>query len=65
MRFSRRKTGIRARSRLSVRALMVLVLVCGGWLGWVVHRARVQKDAVAAIERAGGGISRPSGILAD
>ncbi len=34
------------RIRLSVRALMVLVLVLGLWLGWVVHRARVQRDAV-------------------
>ncbi len=38
--------------RLSVRALMILVLIFGGWLGWVVHRARVQRDAVAAIEKA-------------
>ncbi len=42
---------------LSVRALMVLVLILGGGLGWVVHRARVQRDAVAAIERAGGSVS--------
>lgn len=40
--------------RLSVRALMVLVLLIGGGAGWVVHRARVQKEAVAAIEQAGG-----------
>ncbi len=42
------------RGRLSVRALMILVLAIGGALGWFVHRARVQRDAVAAIERAGG-----------
>jgi internalin A len=42
--------------RLSVRALMALVLLAGGGLGWVVHRAHVQRDAVAAIERAGGGV---------
>jgi Leucine-rich repeat (LRR) protein len=33
---------------------MVLVLALGCWLGWAVHRARVQRDAVAAVERAGG-----------
>jgi hypothetical protein len=31
-----------------------LVLILGGWLGWTVHRARVQRAAVAVIERAGG-----------
>lgn len=40
--------------RLSVRSLLVLVLVLGGWLGLMVHHARVQREAVAAIERAGG-----------
>jgi hypothetical protein len=33
---------------------MVLVLVLGGWLGWAVHRARVQREVVAAIRQAGG-----------
>src|SRR5215213_10651885 len=42
--------------RLSVRVLMVLVLILGCGLGWVVHRAHIQRDAVAAIERAGGGV---------
>ena len=42
------------RVRMSVRALMVAVLVIGGGMGWAVYRARVQRDAVAAIERAGG-----------
>ena len=41
---------------MSVRVLMVLVLVFGGGFGWVVHRARVQREAVAAIERAGGAV---------
>lgn len=40
--------------RWSVRALMVAVLVAAVGLGWVVHRARVQRDAVAAIEKGGG-----------
>lgn len=40
--------------RLSVRGLIVLVLVIGGSLGWIVHSARVQREAVAAIMEAGG-----------
>jgi internalin A len=36
---------------------MALVLVFGGGLGWVIHRARVQRDAVAAIKRTGGEIA--------
>jgi internalin A len=44
----------RRRLRISVRGLMALVLLVGGGLGWVTHRAHVQRDAVAAIRRAGG-----------
>jgi len=33
---------------------MLLVLILGSGFGWSVHRARVQRDAVAAIEGAGG-----------
>ena len=40
--------------RISLRRLLVLVLAIGGGLGWTVHRANVQRNAVAAIERAGG-----------
>ena len=40
--------------RFSVRGLIVLVLVIGGWLGWIVRSARIQRDAVAAIQNAGG-----------
>src|SRR5262245_4332332 len=47
----------RRRLRLSVRALMVVVLITGGVLGWVIHRARVQREAVAAIRQAGGSVS--------
>jgi hypothetical protein len=39
---------------MSLRALMLLIVVVAGWLGWICHRARVQREAVAAIERAGG-----------
>jgi internalin A len=34
---------------LSVRALMVFVLLLALGLGWIVHRAKVQREAVAAI----------------
>jgi hypothetical protein len=42
--------------RLSVRGLMVLTLVIGGWLGWIVRSTRVQREAVAAINGAGGSV---------
>jgi hypothetical protein len=42
--------------RFSVRALIVLVLVIGAWLGWIVRSARIQREAVAAIRRAGGAV---------
>jgi internalin A len=42
--------------RLSGRALMALILLVGGGLGWVAHRAHIRRDAVAAIGRAGGGV---------
>ncbi len=38
----------------SLRALLVLVLVVGGTLGWIVREARVQRDAVATVQRLGG-----------
>ena len=34
--------------RFSVRGLIVLVLVIGGWFGWVVRSARIQREAVAS-----------------
>ncbi len=40
--------------RLSVRAMMLLVVVLALGLGWIVHRARVQRLAVEAIEKTGG-----------
>src|SRR6516225_6253851 len=42
------------RFRLSVRAMVTLIVVLGCSLGWVVHRARVQRDAVYALMREGG-----------
>jgi hypothetical protein len=40
--------------RLSVRGLIVLVLALGASVGWLVRGARIQREAVAAITRAGG-----------
>ena len=44
----------RHRLRLNVRGLLILVLVVGGWLGWVARSARTQREAVAAIQLQGG-----------
>ena len=35
---------------------MILVVILGGWLGWMVRRAEVQRNAVAAIVRGGGSV---------
>ena len=38
--------------RFSVRGMIVVVLVIGGWLGWIVRTApTIQREAVAAIEK--------------
>ncbi len=42
--------------RVSMRGLIVLVLVVGSGLGWLVRSARIQRDAVAAITKAGGSV---------
>jgi hypothetical protein len=39
------------RFRLSVRAMVTLIVVLGCSFGWVVHRARVQRDAVNTLLR--------------
>ena len=44
----------RHRFHISLRAMMLLVLVFGSWLGWFVRSVRVQQNAVAAIKKAGG-----------
>ncbi len=43
--------------RFSVRGLIVVVLVIGGWVGWIVRSAQIQREAVAAIANAGGIVS--------
>jgi hypothetical protein len=40
--------------RLSVQRLMILVLLTGGWLGWLARSARIQSEAVRTIEKVGG-----------
>jgi len=35
---------------------MLVVLILGAWLGWFVRNARIQHDAVAAIQQAGGSV---------
>jgi hypothetical protein len=43
-------------ARFSIRGLIVLVLLIGAAAGWLVRSAHVQRDAVAAIRRAGGNV---------
>jgi Leucine-rich repeat (LRR) protein len=43
--------------RFSVRGMIVVVLLIGGWLGWIVRSAQIQREAVAAIKNAGGNVS--------
>ena len=45
---------LRRRLRLNMRTAMILVAVLGTVLGWLAHGANTQRDAVAAIRRAGG-----------
>lgn len=40
---------LRKRFRLSLGAMMIIILGIGCGFGWVAHRAHVQRDAVAAI----------------
>ena len=47
----------RRRFTLSLRALMVLVLVVGGLMGWKARRASIQRRAVEAITATGGSVS--------
>jgi len=43
--------------RLSLRGMIVVVLIVGGWLGWFIRGVRIERDAVAAIERSGGSVN--------
>ncbi len=42
--------------RVRMRSMIVLVLLVGGGLGWTVRSARIQRDAIAAIEKADGNV---------
>ena len=42
--------------RFSMRTMIVLVLVCGGGMGWLVRSARIQHAAVAAVTSVGGNV---------
>jgi hypothetical protein len=46
----------RQRLHVTVRTMMTLVLIVGAGLGWIVHRAQVQRQAVAVIREAGGSV---------
>jgi internalin A len=50
------RLGWRRFLRFSVRGLVVVVLVIGAGLGWFVRGARIQREAVAAITKAGGSV---------
>ena len=45
---------LRHRLKISLRAMMLVILVLGLWLGWRVNKAREQREAVAAVQRYGG-----------
>lgn len=40
--------------RPNLRSLLILIALIGGWLGWFVSGARVQREAAAVVKRAGG-----------
>ena len=40
--------------RFSVRGMIVVVLLIGVWMGWLVRNTRIQREAIAAIRKAGG-----------
>lgn len=44
------------RVRISLRTSLCVVLLLGGGLGWMLHRVKIEHQAVAAIERAGGSV---------
>jgi hypothetical protein len=43
--------------RFSVRGLILIVVALGAGWGWIVRQAHIQRDAVAAIRKAGGAVS--------
>jgi hypothetical protein len=49
-------SGWRRCLRFNVRGLLILVLLIGGWLGWLARTSRTQREVVAAILKAHGAI---------
>ena len=45
---------LRHQLKISLRAMMLVILVFGLWLGWRVNKAREQREAVAAVQKYGG-----------
>ena len=39
---------------ISLRGLLLLILAIALWLGWIVQKARQQREAVAALQKFGG-----------
>lgn len=39
---------------ISLRGLLLLVVAIAVWLGWIVHKARQQRETVAALQKFGG-----------
>jgi hypothetical protein len=48
------ETPKRRRLKFSLRTLFAVITIFGIWLGWHVHHAQQQKQAIAAIEAIGG-----------
>jgi hypothetical protein len=44
----------RHRLRISLRAMLLILLLLSLWLGWQVNKVREQREAVAAVRRCGG-----------
>ncbi len=59
-RFSR--SWLRKWFRVNVRGLMVLVLIAGGGVGWTMYQARVQREIVMMVLRAGGTVRYDWGL---
>jgi hypothetical protein len=43
--------------RFSVRGMILFVILFGAGLGWIVRKAHIQRDAVAAVLKAGGTVA--------
>lgn len=43
--------------QLLLQVMAVLLVAISGWLGWILYTAKVQHEAVVAIEKAGGSVS--------